>query len=86
MKWEAKELRAGDNQSIFISEGLGHAFLSLEDETVISYLLSSPYSPSDEHTINPLDQEINIAWPKLPLSFSEKDAAAPSLREFLSSL
>lgn len=83
-QWEAHELRAGDNRSIFISEGLGHAFVSLEDETVISYLLSSPYSPLNEHVINPLDQEINITWPKLSLSFSEKDAAAPSLRDFLS--
>jgi dTDP-4-dehydrorhamnose 3,5-epimerase len=83
-QWEAHKLRAGDNRSIFISEGLGHAFVSLENETVISYLLSSQYSPLDEHAINPLDPEINITWPKLSLTFSEKDAAAPSLRDFLS--
>ena len=81
--WDAHELRAGDGRSIFISEGLGHAFLALEDETVISYLLSTPYSPSYEHAINPLDPEIGIAWPSIELSLSEKDASAPSLKEFL---
>ena len=82
--WEAHELRAGDGRSIFISEGLGHAFVALEDDSVISYLLSSPYSPTEEHAVNPKDLEININWPSIPLLFSEKDASAPSLVEFLS--
>jgi dTDP-4-dehydrorhamnose 3,5-epimerase len=82
-RWEALELRAEEGKALFISEGLGHAFLSLEDETVISYLLSTPYSPKEEFAINPQDQEIGINWPKIPLQFSEKDAAAPAVREFL---
>ena len=85
-RWEAVELRAEEGKSVLISEGLGHAFLSLEDDTVISYLLTTPYSPRDEFAINPRDEEIAIAWPDMPLLFSEKDAAAPSLRDFLSSL
>ena len=85
-RWEAVELRADEGKSVLISEGLGHAFLSLEDDTVISYLLTTPYSPRDEFAINPRDEEIAIAWPDMPLLFSEKDAAAPSLRDFLSSL
>ena len=85
-RWEAMELRAEEGKSVLISEGLGHAFLSLEDDTVISYLLTSPYSSKDEFAINPRDEEIAIAWPDMPLLFSEKDAAAPSLRDFLSSL
>ena len=82
-RWEAHELRAGDGRSIFISEGLGHAFVALEDESVISYLLSSPYAPTHEHAVNPKDSDINIAWPSIPLTFSERDASAPSLMEFL---
>ena len=82
-RWAAVELRAEDGKALFISEGLGHAFVALEDETVISYLLSSPYSPKEEHAINPKDSEIGITWPNIPLSFSEKDAAAPTLMEFL---
>ncbi len=81
-RWCANELRAEDGKSIYISEGLGHAFVALEDNTVISYMLSSPYSPKDEHAINPLDVEIGIKWPQIPLYFSEKDASAPNLRDF----
>lgn len=85
-RWEAVELRADEGKSVFISEGLGHAFLSLEDDTVISYLLTTPYSPKDEFAINPKDEEIAIAWPDMPLVFSEKDQSAPTLKEFFSSL
>jgi dTDP-4-dehydrorhamnose 3,5-epimerase len=82
-QWSANLLRAEEGTSIFISEGLGHAFVALEDDTVISYLLNSPYSPKDEHAINPQDKDIDIKWPKIPLSFSPKDSGAPYLIEFL---
>ena len=85
-RWEAVELRAEEGKSLLISEGLGHAFLSLQDNTVISYLLTTPYSPKDDFAINPQDPEIAIKWPEMQLLFSEKDAGAPSLKEFLSSL
>jgi dTDP-4-dehydrorhamnose 3,5-epimerase len=85
-RWEAVELRAEEGKSLLISEELGHAFLSLQDNTVISYLLTTPYSPKDEFAINPQDPEIAIKWPEMQLLFSEKDAGAPSLKEFLSSL
>jgi len=82
-QWDAQELRPDDGRSLFISEGLGHAFLALEEGSVISYLLSTPYSPNHEHAINPLDPEIGISWPVGDLSLSERDSLAPSLREFL---
>lgn len=82
-RWVANELRHDDGKSIFISEGLGHAFVSLEEGTVISYLMSSPYSPKYEFAINPQDPEIAITWPQLPLSFSPKDSSAPTLKELL---
>lgn len=86
LKWEANTLAAGDGKSIFISEGLGHAFMALENETTISYLLSSPYSPRFEMAINPFDPEIGIKWPKSNISLSARDQAAPLLREVLDTL
>jgi dTDP-4-dehydrorhamnose 3,5-epimerase len=80
-KWIATELRPESGTSVFISEGLGHAFMALENESVISYLLSSPYSPKEEFAINPLDPEINIEWPGTKLSFSARDKAAPFLKD-----
>lgn len=83
MRWDAVELRAGDGTSVLISEGLGHAFIALEDESIISYLLTTQYAPEHEFAINPLDQEIAIKWPINPIHLSSKDRKAPSLRNYL---
>jgi len=82
--WVGHELRAGDGKALMISEGLGHAFLALEDESVISYLLTTPYSPQYEFAINPADPEIGIDWPLNEIFFSDKDKEAPTLSQFLS--
>ena len=34
---------------VYVAEGLGHAFLALEDETTILYLCSEGYAPGREH-------------------------------------
>lgn len=83
-KTEYVILQAGDGKSILIGPGLGHAFLSLEDNTNVSYLLSSPYSPEFEYGIHPMDSELNIDW-KLESGLgnsafiSAKDLDAPTL-------
>jgi dTDP-4-dehydrorhamnose 3,5-epimerase len=75
------ELTPQNGLSIYIGEGLGHGFISLEDNTVVSYLVSSPFSPKEEFEINPLDPALGIAWgiPNEFLKVSAKDAAAPNL-------
>lgn len=87
-KYELFELNAGDGRAVFIGAGLGHAFLSLEDNSIVSYLLDSPYSPSEEFEINPMDPELGIDWQfRLEggkgLILSPKDAQAPTLAERL---
>jgi len=85
-KWAGLEISAGSGTSILISEGLGHAFLSLKDDTTISYLSTSPYSPSEELAINPRDPEIGIIWPLDSLQFSKKDQEAPLLKDLVETL
>jgi dTDP-4-dehydrorhamnose 3,5-epimerase len=85
-KWVAVELTEASGKSVFIGEGLGHAFIAMEDESRISYLLSSPYSPKEELAINPKDPEIAIKWPLEELHFSPKDESAPYLNDLLNTL
>lgn len=91
-RWEAVLLDDVDRRAVFLSEGLGHAFLALEDDSVVTYLCSAPYAPGREHGIHPLDETVAIEWPTQgrdgrPLEFqlSAKDAAAPSLTDAASS-
>ena len=82
-QWVDVELKGDSGKAVFISEGLGHGFLALEDNTAVAYLVSSPFSPTDEYEINPLDQKIGINWRIhiTNLKISDKDKAAPTLAE-----
>jgi len=87
-QWDSVLLDDTDRRAIYLGEGLGHAFMSLEDDSTVMYLCSTGYSPGREHGIHPLDAEVAIEWPTSardgsPLSplLSEKDLAAPGLSE-----
>lgn len=71
-----------DRRGLFLSEGLGHAFLALTDSAAVTYLCSTPYSPTREHGVHPLDPALGIEWPAdIDPVLSAKDAAAPPLAE-----
>lgn len=80
-KWISLELNAHDGKSLLLSEGLGHAFLTREEDTVVSYGFSAIYSQSEEIVINVQDPDINIEWPTTELIISSRDSTAPLLRE-----
>ena len=84
-QWIEVELRGDSGDAIFISEGLGHGFLALEDNTAVAYLVSTPFSPAHEFEINPLDEKIGINWGMntSELKISDKDKSAPTLAERL---
>jgi dTDP-4-dehydrorhamnose 3,5-epimerase len=78
------ELTPENGKAVLIGAGLGHGFISLHNDTVVSYLLSSPYAPEFEYEINPFDEELDIKWDFEMIDgrayvMSEKDAQAPSL-------
>jgi dTDP-4-dehydrorhamnose 3,5-epimerase len=77
------ELNSSDNNSIFISKGLGHAFLSLTDFSTVAYLMSSKFDASSEYSINPFDEKLGIDWPveKNKLKLSNRDLGAPTLTQ-----
>ncbi|TDC15393.1 dTDP-4-keto-6-deoxy-D-glucose epimerase [Streptomyces sp. 8K308] len=81
-RWEMVRLDDETRDAVFLSEGLGHAFLALTDDATVVYLCSEGYAPRREHGIHPLDPDLGIAWPEeLEPLLSPKDAAACSLAE-----
>lgn len=80
-KWESVLLSPETRTSVFISEGLGHAFVSLSDESVVNYLVTETFSPKVERGINPLDPSLGLEFgiPSSELVLSEKDLNAPNL-------
>jgi dTDP-4-dehydrorhamnose 3,5-epimerase len=77
------DLIAGSGQAVLISAGLGHGFVSLAEGSTVAYLVSSPFSPTEEFEINPLDSEMGIDWglPANELLLSRKDLSAPGIRD-----
>lgn len=87
-RWETVLLDDVDRRSVYLCEGLGHAFMSLCDGATVVYSCSTPYAPERERGVHPLDPEIGIEWPTsgrdgqaLRPSLSPKDVAAPTLAE-----
>jgi dTDP-4-dehydrorhamnose 3,5-epimerase len=69
-------------RAVFLAEGLGHAFLALEDGSSVTYLVSSGYSPGREFGVSPLDPELDLPWPSdVEVRLSDKDRAAPTLAQ-----
>jgi dTDP-4-dehydrorhamnose 3,5-epimerase len=69
-------------RAVYLSEGLGHAFLALADGSSVTYLVSTGYSPGREFGISPTDPALDLPWPAdVELELSAKDLAAPTLEE-----
>ena len=79
--WTAIRLDDESRRAVFLSEGLGHAFMALSEQATVLYLCSMPYAPGREHSVDALDPDIGIEWPvEVKPILSDKDATAPSLR------
>ena len=84
-KYEFVYLQENAGRALLIGAGLGHGFLSLEDNTVTTYLLSSGYNTDLEYAVNFYDKDldINISNELVSLKplLSEKDSLAPGLMD-----
>ncbi|QIS17090.1 dTDP-4-dehydrorhamnose 3,5-epimerase family protein [Nocardia terpenica] len=84
--WDSAVIDDVDRRSVFLSEGLGHALLALEDDSTVNYLCTLEYTPEYDRSLDAFDPQLGIDWPTVgrdgqPLVFSRspKDAAAPRL-------
>ena len=80
-QWDQVRLDDVDRRAIYITEGLGHCFVALEDESTVSYLCSATYAPGREHGVNPLCKTVglDLQLPEDELLLSPKDTEAPGL-------
>lgn len=79
--WDSVLLDDTDRRSVYLSEGLAHGFVALQQDSTVMYLCSAEYSPGREHSISPVDPALSIQWP-MPASemvVSEKDRQAGTL-------
>ena len=82
-RWESVLLDTDTRKAVYLSEGLGHAFVALTDDATVSYLVSDVYQAEREHGINPLDSTIGLIFPAEAgeALLSPKDTDSPSLED-----
>ena len=82
-EWEAVRLDDVERRAVYLAEGLGHAFVALTEDATVTYFVSSVYSPTGEHGINPLDPDVALVFPEEAGTalLSPKDTDAPGLLE-----
>lgn len=79
MQHEAFELTDQNHHQLYVPPGFAHAFQTLTDDVEVSYLVSSPYTPSAEGGLRYDDPALGINWP-VPVSvISDKDRVWPLL-------
>jgi dTDP-4-dehydrorhamnose 3,5-epimerase len=77
---DAVRLDDRDFRAVYLAEGLGHAVVALEDDTVVAYLCSTGYDPAREKGISPADPALGLPIPAGAV-LSPRDLAAPTLAE-----
>ena len=83
-KWVAIELRGGDNRHVYIPQGYGHAFISLEDDTMQIFATSEYFYKGESMKVRFDDPQIRLPIPTEITAISEADRNAPYLEELLS--
>ncbi|HEU5471631.1 MAG TPA: dTDP-4-dehydrorhamnose 3,5-epimerase [Actinophytocola sp.] len=81
-RWDAVVLDTVDFRTVYFPVGVGHAFVALEDDTVMSYQLSGSYVPEHELALSALDPALRLPIPTdIEVTLSDRDRVAPTLAE-----
>ena len=79
LKWETVELNADNALAVLVPAGIGHAFLSLEDNTIQLFAINKSGKDGHSKQINYADPQIGLKL-EIPISqISDYDAKSPRL-------
>jgi len=79
--WIAVVLTAEKRNMLYVPEGCGHGFLTLEDETEVFYQMSEFYHAELSRGVRFDDPAFQIAWPSKVEVISERDRTYPNFEE-----
>lgn len=74
-QWIGVELSAETYRMLYVPEGFAHGFLTLEDNTDVTYQVTQFYTPAAERGFRWDDPSFGIQWPFAPTLVSAKDEA-----------
>ncbi len=77
-EWIAVVLTAENRHIVYVPEGCGHGFLTLEDETEVFYQMSEFYNAESAQGARWNDPAFQIVWPGKVEVISERDRTYPN--------
>jgi dTDP-4-dehydrorhamnose 3,5-epimerase len=80
-QWIGVELTEDNYRMLFVPEDFAHGFITLQDNTEVTYQVTQYYTPGAEGGIRWNDPAFNIQWPIEPTVVSGKDQAHPDFAE-----
>lgn len=80
-KWFGVKLSEENHKMLFLPEGFAHGFLTLKDNTEVSYQVSAFYNFESERLVRFNDPVFKIKWPSKVTVISEKDKNASDYKE-----
>ena len=80
-RWVGVNLSAENKRQFYVPEGFAHGFVVTGDTALLHYKCTGYYRPEAESSILWNDVDIGVRWPVDSPVLSEKDRAAPPLRE-----
>ncbi|MFD0791974.1 dTDP-4-dehydrorhamnose 3,5-epimerase [Mucilaginibacter litoreus] len=72
-QWIGVSLSADNYRMLYVPEGFAHGFITLQDNTDVTYQVTQMYVPVAERAYRWDDPAFNIKWPVDPIVISEKD-------------
>src|SRR4051794_27927224 len=76
-RWLGIELSVNNGIALFVPEGFAHGFLTLEDETDVSYHMGRVYEPDVATGFRWNDPTFEVRWPAEPTVIADRDATYP---------
>ncbi|MFY9256748.1 MAG: dTDP-4-dehydrorhamnose 3,5-epimerase [Fuerstiella sp.] len=79
-EWVGVNLSSENGRQLYVPPGFGHGFCVLSDTADFLYKCTDFYSPEYERAVRWDDPDLGIDWPVSSPVISDKDAAAPRLK------
>lgn len=82
-EWLGIELTQQNHRMLYVPKGFAHGYVTLEDDTEVTYQVTEFYTPDTEQGIRWNDKMFNINWPVEPKIISKKDESWPDYKEVI---
>jgi dTDP-4-dehydrorhamnose 3,5-epimerase len=77
LKWVSEILTPDNGKMMYVPKGFGHAFQSLEDDTMVLYQVSEFFSPEHYGGLRWDDPQLSLSFPKPVTVVSKRDQEWP---------